>query len=60
MTAYDLSEYKIMILKQENYLKTEKDGNNTETVLLTNEEVEKILDIFSVCRTVIDDALRKR
>lgn len=60
MTAYDLSEYKIMILEQENYLKEEKDGNNTETVLLTNEEVEKILDMFSICRIVIDDALRKR
>ena len=60
MTAYDLSEYKIIILKQENYLEKEKDGNNTETVLLTNEEVEKILDIFSICRRVIDDALRKR
>ena len=60
MTAYDLSEYKLIILKEENYLKREKDSNNTETVLLTNEEVEKILDIFSVCRTVIDDVLRKR
>lgn len=60
MTAYDLSEYKLIILKEENYLKREKNSNNTETVLLTNEEVEKILDIFSVCRTVIDDVLRKR
>ena len=60
MTAYDLSEYKIMILKEVNYLESECEQNNTETVLLTNEEVEKILDLFSVCRTVIDDALRKR
>lgn len=60
MTAYDLSEYKVMILKEENYLKREKDSNNTETVLLTNEEVEKILDMLSLCRIIIDDALKKR
>lgn len=60
MTAYDLSEYKIMILKEENYLKRECDGNNTETVLLSNDEVGSILDVFSVCKLVIDEALRKR
>lgn len=60
MTAYDLSEVKMMILKEESYLKSECDQNNTETVLLTNKEVEHILDLFSACRTVIDEALRRR
>ncbi len=60
MTAYDLSEYKIMILKEQNYLKRECDGNNTETVLLTNDEVGRILDVLSVCTLVIDEILRKR
>ena len=60
MTAYDLSEIKLMIIKQENYLSGEIDSNNTETVLLTNNEISKILDIFSTCKLMIDDALRKR
>lgn len=60
MTAYDLSEIKLMIIKQENYLKGEIDSNNTEKVLLTNAEISKILDIFSACKLMIDDSLRKR
>ena len=60
MTAYDLSEVKLMIIKQENYLAGEIDTNNTETVLLTNVEISKILDVFSSCKMIIDDALRKR
>lgn len=60
MTAYDLSEIKLMIIKQENYLSGEIDSNNTETVLLTNTEISKILDIFSACKLMIDDSLRKR
>ena len=60
MTAYDLSEIKLMIIKQENYLSGEIDTNNTETVLLTNNEISKILDIFSACKLMIDDSLRKR
>lgn len=60
MTAYDLSEIKLMIIEQENYLSGEIDSNNTETVLLTNTEISKILDIFSACKLMIDDSLRKR
>ena len=60
MTAYDLSEVKLMIIKQENYLSGEIDSNNTETVLLTNDEISKILDIFSACKMMIDDSLRRR
>lgn len=59
MTAYELSEKKNKILKQIEYLQQEVSCNNTETVLLTNDEVLNIVENLSGCIETINDSLKK-
>lgn len=59
MTAYELSEKKNKILRQIEYLQQEKEGNNTETVLLTNDEVLNIIENLNECVETINEQLSK-
>ena len=58
MTAYEMSESKINILTEINYLEREIDGNNTGTVLLTNKEVKEIVNALKKCTGILDYALK--
>jgi len=58
MTAYELSEKKNKIICTINYLEQEKNHNNTETVLLTNGEVEEIIDSMQECVDFINEKLK--
>lgn len=59
MTAYDLSEKKIQILRMINYLNGEI-GSNAETVVFTDSEVLDIVNTMNSCISVIDEMLKKR
>ena len=59
MTAYDLSEKKIQILRMVNYLNGEI-GTNAETVVFTDSEVVNIVNTMNSCISVIDEMLKKR
>lgn len=59
MTAYELSEKKNKILRQIEYLRQETDNNNTETVLLTNDEVLNIIENLNECIETINESLKK-
>lgn len=59
MTAYDLSEKKNKILRQIEYLQQEAQGNNTETVLLTNNEILEIIENLNECIETINEQLKK-
>ena len=59
MTAYELSEKKNKILMQIEYLRQETDCNNTETVLLTNDEVFNIIENLNECIETINESLKK-
>ena len=58
MTAFEMSEKKIEVLDTIRYLNHETDYNNTETVLLTNSEVGKIVECLNVCVEALDMALK--
>lgn len=59
MTAYELSEKKNKILRQIEYLKQEMSSNNTETVLLTNDELLNIIENLNECIETINESLKK-
>lgn len=59
MNAFELSEKKIRIMKRINYLRAEANENNTDTVLLTNDEVEEIIESMNECIDVINLELAK-
>ncbi len=58
MTAYELSEKKNKILMQIEYLQQET-NNNTETVLLTNDEVLNVIENLNECIETINEQLKK-
>lgn len=58
MNAYELSEKKNKMLCNINYLRQEMAGNNTDTVLLTNEEVMYIVESLEECVGFINDRLK--
>ena len=58
MNAYELSEKKNKIVCTINYLEYESNNNNTETVLLTNGEVEEIIDSMKECVDFINEKLK--
>ena len=59
MTAYEMSEKKVRIIYQ---IKTLEDylQNNTETVLLTNQEVEEIIDRLHEAISILNDNLKSK
>lgn len=59
MNAFELSEKKNRIIRRINYLKAEAKENNTDTVLLTNDEVEEIIESMTECIEVINLELAK-
>lgn len=59
MTAYELSEKKNKILRQIEYLQQETKSNDTETVLLTNDEVLNIIENLNECIETINESLKK-
>lgn len=59
MTAYDLSEKKVQILRMINYL-TGEIGSTAETVVFTDSEVVDIVNTMNSCISVIDEMLKKR
>ena len=60
MTAYEICEKKIQILTEINYLNREVAGNNTETVLFSNDEVNEIINHLNTCITMLDEALKAK
>jgi len=58
MSAYELSEKKNKVLRQIDYLQQET-NNNTETVLLTNDEVFNVIEILTGCLETINEQLKK-
>ena len=60
MNAYEMSEYKIKLLRELHYLEREYKQNDTGTVSLTNAEVAEIVEMFLVCIATIDEELKKR
>ena len=58
LNAYELSEKKNKIICTINYLERERNYNNTETVLLTNEEVEEIIESMNECVGFINEKLK--
>lgn len=59
MTAYEMSEKKIKLLSKINILTNYLD-NNTKTVLLTNNEVEEIVDVLNDCILLLDENLKSK
>ncbi len=59
MTAFELSERKNKILRQIEYLRDETKDSNTETVLLTNNEVLNIVEGLNECVETINEQLKK-
>lgn len=57
MNAYELSEKKIKIIQQANYLRDEV-GSNTGTVLLTDNEVLDIVESLEECVGFINERLK--
>lgn len=57
MNAYELSEKKNKIIITINYLEREMNCD-TETVLLTNGEVEEIIDSMKECVDFINEKLK--
>lgn len=58
MTAYDLSEKKNKLINRMEWLRQETD-NDAETVLLSNDEVEDIVDCMKECVDFINLQLSK-
>lgn len=58
MNAFEMSEKKIKIISTINYLREETRNNNTETVLLTNDEVLNIVESLSECLEIINEKLK--
>ena len=59
MNAYELSERKNSVLAEVRYLQREAEGNNTDTVLLTNEEVADVIGNLNFVVEMIDSVLKK-
>lgn len=59
MTAYDLSEKKVQILRMINYLNGEI-GSTAETVVFTDSELLDIVNTMNSCICVIDEMLKQR
>lgn len=59
MTAYELSEKKVQILRMINYLNGEI-GSTAETVVFTDSEVVDIVNTMNSCISVINEMLKKR
>lgn len=59
MNAFELSEQKIRIMKRIDYLTAEKNENDTDTVLITKDEVDEIIEIMNECIGVINLELLK-
>lgn len=59
MTAYELSDKKIQILRMINYLNGEI-GSNAGTVVFTDSEVVDIVNTMCSCISVIDEMLKQR
>lgn len=57
MNAYELSEKKNKIIRQARYLAEETDSN-TETVLLTDDEVINIVETLEECVGFINEILK--
>lgn len=58
MNAFEMSEKKIKIISTINYLREETRNNNTETVLLTNDEVLNIVESLSECLEIVNEKLK--
>ena len=58
MNAFEMSEKKIKIISTINYLREETRNNNTETVLLTNDEVLNIVESLTECLEIINGKLK--
>ncbi len=58
MNAFELSEKKNKIIITINYLTREMDCNNTDTVLLTNDEVREIIESMQECVDFINEKLK--
>lgn len=58
MNAFEMSEKKIKIISTINYLREETRNNNTETVLLTNDEVLNIVESLTECLEIINEKLK--
>lgn len=58
MNAFEMSEKKIKIISTINYLREETRNNNTETVLLTNDEVLNIVESLIECLEIINEKLK--
>lgn len=59
MTAYDLSEKKVQILRMINYLNGEI-GTSAKEVCFSDSEVLDIVNTMNSCISVIDEMLKKR
>lgn len=59
MTAYELSEFKIQLLTQKQYLAGEL-GTDSETVLLTDKEVQDVITALDTCMCILDENLRMK
>lgn len=57
--GYDLAEQREKIKNTIEYLKEEAENNNTETVLLSNDEVMDILFALTIAKRCIDYRLKK-
>lgn len=53
-----MSEKKIKIISTINYLREETRNNDTETVLLTNDEVLNIVESLSECLEIVNEKLK--
>lgn len=58
MNAFEMSEKKIKIISTINYLREETRNNDTETVLLTNDEVLNIVESLSECLEIVNEKLK--
>lgn len=59
MTAYELSEKKVQILRMINYLNGEI-GTSAEAVCFSDSELLDIVNTMNSCISVIDEMLKKR
>jgi hypothetical protein len=57
MTALEISDDKVKVLRQISYLHGEIDGNNTGTVLLTNDEVMNIVEALEKSVKIMNSVL---
>lgn len=57
MTALEICERREHIIEGIIYLEDEVTNNNTGTVLLSNEEVERIIEALKECRDTLEHRL---